>query len=75
MTMQTPFRHFFHPPNIAHEGKELCDHIGRRLATLCWGWGGERGRKEGRVRVQNPMKKKVRGRDKEGKKKGLGGWG
>jgi hypothetical protein len=52
--MQTPFHHFFHPPNIAHEGKE-CDHIGRRLATLCWGWGAEGGRKEGRVRVQNPM--------------------
>jgi hypothetical protein len=55
--MQTLLRHFFHPPNIAHEGKE-CDHIGRRLGTLCWGVG--RGvRKEGRVRVQNPMKKKV----------------
>jgi hypothetical protein len=36
----------------------------------------ERGaRKEGRMRVQNPMKKMVRERDKERKKKGREGGG
>jgi hypothetical protein len=65
--MQTPLRHFIHPPNIAHEGKE-CDHIGRRLGKLCWGGEANEEGKEGEGSKPNE-KKGLEKETKRGKQK------
>jgi hypothetical protein len=69
---KTPFGHFFHPPNIAHKGKE-CDRMGRRFGNIVLGVGrGARKEREGEGSKPN---EKVRERDKEGREKKRGARG